>query len=75
MNWPMLIPLIVRYGVPFAEKMWNLFTKGGVPTEADWAELRALSDQTAKSQMTDALIRAGIPLDSDEAKALLALTV
>ena len=73
MNWTMLVPLIVKYGIPFAEKIWKLFTAGGVPTEADWLELRALSDQTARSQMTDALIRAGIPLDSNEAKALLAL--
>jgi hypothetical protein len=73
MNWAMLIPVIVKYGVPFAEKMWTLFSAGGVPTAADWAELKRLSNQTANTQMTDALTRAGIALDSDEAKALLAL--
>ena len=73
MNWSTLVPLIVKFGVPFAEKIWQLFTAGGVPTPEDWAALRALSQQTARSQMVDALNRAGIALDSPEGIAMLAL--
>jgi len=73
-NWATLIPLISRYGLPLAEKLWHLFNSGGAPTQADWDELRKLGDQTATSQLTDALLRAGIDPNSDAAKALLALT-
>jgi len=73
MNWTVLIPIILQYGVPFAEKIWTLFSSGKAPSQADWDELKKLAAQTATTQMTDALVRAGIDLNSDTAKALLAL--
>lgn len=74
MSWAILIPLITQYGLPFVQHLWSLFQNGTPPTEADWAELRKLAAQTANSQMVDALTRAGIPLDSPQAMALLGLT-
>lgn len=73
MNWATLIPLIISQGLPLAEKLWQLFKAGGEPTQADWDALKALSQETARSQMIKALQRAGIALDSPQAVALLAL--
>jgi hypothetical protein len=38
-------------------------TSGSDPTQADWDALKLLAGNTAKSQLTAALVRAGIPLD------------
>lgn len=73
MGWATLVPLILNYGLPFAEKLWTLWSAQTVPTQADWDALRALAAQTPLSQMQAALQRAGIPLDDPRAVALLAL--
>lgn len=70
--WASLIPVILQYGVPFAEKVWQKWSSGNNPTQADWDELKALGKNTARSQMLDALSRAGIALDDPKAVALLA---
>lgn len=64
--------MILQYGVPFAEKVWQKWSSGNNPTQADWDELKALGKNTARSQMLDALSRAGIALDDPKAVALLA---
>lgn len=73
MNWLMIIGLIEKLGLPLAEKLWRLWKSGGEPTDADWAELRALGAKTPRSQMLDALASAGIDPNSPKAQALLAL--
>lgn len=75
MTWEILVPIIVKYGLPLAEKLWQKWTSGAVPTQADWDELKALANQMSQDRMTAALIRAGIDPNSDQGKALLALTV
>ena len=69
--WPTLIPIIAQYGIPLAEALWRKWTSGAAPTQADWDELRALGAKTMRSQMVDALTRAGIALDSAQAIELL----
>ncbi len=73
MSWALLIPLIVQYGLPLAESLWQKWSTGTAPTQADWDQLKALAAQTPLTQMTDALTRAGIPLTDPHAVALLAL--
>ena len=73
MTWAVLVPLVVQHGLPFAEKMWALWQSNGVPTAADWADLRALSNQTPESQMMAAMQRAGVDIDNPRARDLLAL--
>jgi hypothetical protein len=73
MSWAVLIPIILQYGLPFAEKLFALATTNNPPTQADWDALKVLADQTPETQMQAALTRAGIPLDSPQAVALLAL--
>ena len=71
MNWLSIIPIIAQYGLPLAERLWQLATNNLTPTQADWDELKLLAAKTSKSQLIDALNRANIPLDSDWAKQLL----
>lgn len=73
MSWEVLIPIIAQYGIPLAEKLWQKWSSKVEPTQADWDELKALGSQTARSQMTDAIARAGISLDDPRAIELLKL--
>ena len=73
MSWAVIIQLIAQYGLPMAELLWKKWTAGGVPTQNDWDELKALGSQSARSQLIGALTRAAVPLDSPQAIALLAL--
>lgn len=74
MTWAVLIPLIVQYGIPtavhIAEKWQN---KDQPVTPEELKELKYLAAQTPRTQMIDALNRAGIPLDSEKGKEMLAL--
>lgn len=72
MDWGTLAILIVQNGLPLALKLAEKWGSKDVVTPQEIAELKALGAQTAESQMTDALTRAGL-LDSVEGKALLAL--
>jgi len=65
--------LIITYGVPFAQKVWQMATAPTV-TQADWDALNALSNQSARTKMLDALTKAGIDPASPQGQALLALT-
>lgn len=48
--------LIVRYGIPAAEAIWNTIrtaTQGGKdPTPQEWAALRALVDNTIEQRLS-----------------------
>lgn len=67
----LLIPLILQYGIPFAEKMFTLWTSGAAPTADDWTALKTLASSNAQSQMLAALARAGISPTSPQGVALL----
>jgi len=71
--WTALIPIIAQYGLPLAESLFQKWTSGAVPTQADWDELRALASQSAQDRMKAQLAAAGIPTDDPKAVALLAL--
>jgi hypothetical protein len=75
MNWAMLIPVIIEDGLPWAYKLWQLWTTkaNDAPTEAEWDELRALYDQTPNlaAAITAAALKAGLPLTDPTVKVLL----
>lgn len=71
--WATLLPVILQYGIPVAEKLWTLISANAAPTQADWDNLRALTTQDAKSKMLEALLKNGIDPTSDAGKSLLAL--
>ena len=73
MTWAALIPVIISQTLPVAEKLWQLWSTGAAPTQADWDALKALSLNTRKQDMTAALIRNGVDPASEKGQALLAL--
>jgi hypothetical protein len=74
MTWAILIPLIAQYGLPLVESLWQKWTAGTPPTQADFDALRTAAQQTANDRMKATLAAAGIPLTDPHAVALLALT-
>jgi hypothetical protein len=72
MGWTAIIAIIAQYGLPLAESLWQKWSTGTVPTQADWDQLRALANTSAADIMRQRLAAAGIALDSPEAIALLA---
>ena len=68
-----LIPLLIQYGLPFVDKIFTTWTTNPntVVSLDEWNTLKALAQNTAKSQMLAALSRAGIDPNSDQGKALL----
>jgi hypothetical protein len=75
MTWVALIPIILQYGLPVAEKLFQLWSTNAAPTQADWDALKVLGTATRKQDMTNALIRNGIDPTSPQGQALLALVV
>lgn len=73
MTWEALIAIAVRDGLPLALNLFDKWStkKNEVPTVAEIEELNALSAQTSRSQMLEALARAGIDPDSEPGKRLL----
>lgn len=75
MNWIALIPIIAQYGIPIAEKLWQLWSSNSSPTQADWDALKALGLTTRRQDMIAAMLRNGIDPQSPQGQALLALVV
>jgi len=73
MTWAALIPIIVQYGLPIAEKIWQLWSTNAVPDQAAWDALKALGTATRRQDMTAALVRNGVDPASPQGQALLAL--
>lgn len=74
MTWVELLPIIAKYGIEFAYKLWLKLAAGGEPTQTDWDELLGLSRKQAKDKMLAVLAVAGIDPASDAGKMLLGLT-
>lgn len=60
MPYALLFQLIVQEGLPAAEKLWQLWQAKAEITQADWDVLKQLSAQNAKSQLSAAVLRAGM---------------
>lgn len=73
MGWDVIAGLVIQYGIPFTEYLVNKIATKEDVTPAEWAELKALANLTARQELINKLNAAGIPLDSQQAVALLAL--
>lgn len=76
MTWATLVSLLVKFGpqaFDLASKLIAKWSDTNPVTQADLDELRTLASQTPRSKMEAALLKAGIALDSEQGKALLAL--
>lgn len=69
-----IVLLILNEGIPAAEKLWQLWEKKATVTQADWDALKQLSRQNAKSQLADAVKRAGLDFSDPRLADLLKLT-
>lgn len=58
MNWAILLPIIIRDGIPAAMKIWQLVASNAAPTQADWDELESLSRKTYDDYLREAQERA-----------------
>lgn len=74
MTWAIVAKLIVEVGVPATQKIIENWSNNAAVTPAEFAAVRGLAEQTAADRMKAALVKAGVALDSDTAKALLGLT-
>ena len=52
--WTVLAPVIARYGVELAYKLWSNIKAGGEPTEAQWEELRQMAAKTYDQYIAEA---------------------
>lgn len=75
MNWIVIAQLVAQYGIPVAEAIFQKVQSGQEPTQADFDQLKAMAQQTAQDRMRAQLVAAGVDLESDLAKQLLAQTV
>lgn len=76
MQWAVVIELLAKFGPAAFDLIKKLIEKWGSTTPvtaADIEELRTLAAQTPRSQMLEALARAGIDPESEQGKAFLAL--
>ena len=73
MTWAALIPVLIQFGLPVAEKLWALVQSNAAPTQADWDSLKALGATSRKQDMISAMVNAGIAPESAQWAAFLAL--
>lgn len=73
MTWATLIPIIAQYGLPLAESLFQKWTTGAPPTQADFTALLALANQNASAQMKALLTQNNIDPASPQGQAFLAL--
>lgn len=73
MTWELIAGLIIKVGLPLAEKIVQKWETGNPPTAADFAELRVAASEHASDRMKAALAAKGIPLDDPRAVEFLAL--
>lgn len=50
----LIVPLIVKYGIPTAYAIWNSISKHQSPTDAMWQELLALNAKTDEQYLKEA---------------------
>lgn len=73
MTWAALIPILIQYGLPFVDGLIQRLESNSTITLADWQALKALANQSARTQMLAALQRAGIDPNSAQGQQMLGL--
>lgn len=74
MDWTIIASLIVREGLPLAEKIFEKWSSGEPPKKEDFDDLRKAASQSAQDRMKEQLVKLGIPLDDQRAIDLLNLS-
>lgn len=68
-----LLPLIIQYGLPFAETVWRKAQSSKEVTQADWDELNQLAAQTPQTHLAGIAARAGVPMTDPRIVAIAEL--
>lgn len=74
MTWAIVAQLIISEGIPVAADLIEKWEKGTPVTSEEFTKTRAISMRSAQDRVRLQLVKAGIDLDSDEAKKFLALS-
>jgi hypothetical protein len=53
MTWELLVPLIVKYGIPGAMSIWQVI-RSGPPSDESWDALLKLSQKTLDEYKSEA---------------------
>jgi len=74
-NWTLFLALVAKEGLPLALDLYDKWINraSDTPTAEEIADLKALASNTSRTQMLEALQRAGIEPDSEQGKKLLGL--
>lgn len=73
MTWAEIARLILVAGMPFADRMINLWLQSAAPTLEEWNALKAMAKDTSKTRMLEVLLRANIDPASETGKLFLSL--
>lgn len=73
MDWATIAMLIAQYGIPLAESVYQKWSAGTPPTQADFDALKALASSKASDEMLKVLKSQGIEPTSPQGIAFLAL--
>lgn len=73
MGWEVLIPLIIKYGLPLAESIFQKWSAGTPPTQKDFDDLKALASLDATAQAKSVIASLGLSETDAKAQAILAL--
>lgn len=53
MTWEVLIPIIAKYGIPYAFELWKVITKYPTPTDEAWNTLFANTQKTLEQYIEE----------------------
>ncbi len=59
-SWSVIAGLVVQYGLPLAERIWQKASSNSPPTQADFDELKAMSERTPESLLREVLAANGV---------------
>lgn len=61
MTWEALIPLIVRYGIPWTYTFYGIVSQHPDPTDEAWDKLLKLSQKPLLDYINEARAKIGLP--------------
>jgi hypothetical protein len=72
-SWSLIIGLMIKYGIPFAESVYRRWAAGGAPTQKDFDELKAMAAETPESLFLSLAASRGLTPDDPRVVELMKL--
>jgi len=73
MGWEVLVPIILQYGLPLAESLYQKWSSGKPPTQADFDELNKLAQESPVDLAQQVIASKGLDANDPTVKAFLEL--